>query len=101
MLSAKQREARTSAAPLARSPTPPSPAHFPHLASLHAQVALIFDEISLVGELAFKIIKGEYVYMGMVDEMESKPLFGKRAATADEVALLKSKVATHALVFQI
>lgn len=32
-------------------------------------VALIFDEVSLVGQLAFKIIGGEYQYVGMVDSL--------------------------------
>ena len=65
------------------------------------EVALIFDEVSLVGELAFKVVRGEYRFVGMVDSRHSFTLFGERPATRDEKAALKSAVATHALVFQI
>ena len=70
------------------------------------EVALIFDEVSLVGELAFKVVRGEYRFFGIVDRMDLGPLFGvtpkaDRAATEEEVALLKGAMATHALVFQV
>jgi hypothetical protein len=65
------------------------------------EVVLIFDEVSLVGQLAFKLIGGEYQYVGMVDSLRSASMFGSRAASPDEESVLKSAMATHALVFQV
>ena len=67
------------------------------------EVALIFDEVSLVGELAFKVVNGEYRFFGMIDRHDLRPLFSNpgRLATEDEAALLKAGMATHALVFQV
>jgi hypothetical protein len=66
-------------------------------------VSLIFDEVSLVGELTSKVVKGEYKYIGMRDELSQWELFGApRSATSDEApAALRSALATHALVFQV
>ena len=70
-------------------------------------MALIFDEISLVGELAFKVVNGEYMFFGLKDELELDALFGTSGlqtsedrSAADREAL-KSTIATHALVFQV
>ena len=65
-------------------------------------MSLIFDEVSLVGELTSKVVKGEYKYIGMRDELSQWELFGApRSATSDEAAALRSALATHALVFQV
>ena len=61
---------------------------------------LIYDEINTVGDLAFKIINGEYVFYGLVSESIRAALFiPPKGATVDEA--LKAKQATHALVFQV
>ena len=66
------------------------------------EVALIFDEVSLVGELMFKVVRGEYRFFGMVDRHDLSPLFSAgRLATEEESAALRSGLATHALVFQV
>ena len=115
-------------------PTPPPPSHWKvlyesvrlaaaNLTGAQREVALIFDEISLVGELAFKVVRGartcspppcslsaltvpalnvgEYRFIGMIDQLAPYDLFGERPATLEEVAQIKAAVATHALVFQI
>ena len=61
---------------------------------------LIYDEINTVGDLAFKIINGEYVFYGLVSESIRAALFiPPKGATIEEA--LKAKQATHALVFQV
>ena len=62
--------------------------------------ALIFDEINVVGDLAFKIVNGEYHFFGLVSEELRAQLFtGPPSGTIEEQ--LKAKQATHALVFQV
>jgi hypothetical protein len=61
---------------------------------------LIYDEINTVGDLAFKIVNGEYVFYGLVSESIREALFiPPKGATVEEA--LKAKQATHALVFQV
>jgi hypothetical protein len=61
---------------------------------------LIYDEINTVGDLAFKIVNGEYVFYGLVSESIRTALFiPPKGATVEEA--LKAKQATHALVFQV
>ena len=63
-------------------------------------MALIFDEINVVGELAFKIMNGEYVFYGLISESIRATLFiPPKGASLEE--RLKAKQATHALVFQV
>lgn len=65
-----------------------------------ASCALIFDEINVVGDLAFKIHNGEYTFFGLVSEDIRARLFAPPpSGPVDE--RLKAKQATHALVFQV
>ena len=61
----------------------------------------------MVGELAFKVVNGEYTFFGLKDELELDALFGTSGLqtsedrSAAEREALKSTIATHALVFQV
>ena len=62
--------------------------------------ALIFDEINVVGDLAFKVLNGEYTFYGLVsDEIRAALFVPPKGASVEEQ--LKAKQATHALVFQV
>ena len=63
-------------------------------------MVLIFDDINVCGELAFKIVNGEYHFFGLVDEDERSRLFGARPAGAMSERM-QAQVASHALVFQV
>ena len=71
------------------------------LSEREREMVLIFDEINVCGELAFKIVKGEYHFFGLVDDEFRAQMFGAPAQTLDVKAHLQAQVATHALVFQV
>ena len=52
------------------------------LGAVEERERLIFDEVALVGELAFKVIEGKYQYVGMVDKLDVGSMFGKRAVSS-------------------
>ena len=65
------------------------------------EVVLLFDEINVVGDIAFKLVNGKYELHGLMDEEEGSHVFQPPpAASNDGASVLKDKVATHALVFQ-
>ena len=57
---------------------------------------MIFDEINIVGDLAFKVVKGEYRFFGFIDvPVEAPNLYGAKAKEVSRADLLKRQVATH------
>ena len=70
------------------------------------EAVVLFDEINIVGSIAFKIVNGKYEVYGIVDPKPDARVFGDSPATEDDPdaevsAFVKDKIATHALVFQI
>ena len=63
------------------------------------EMALLFDEINIVGDAAFKVVKGEYRFFGFIDvPVEAPNLYGAVGAKPKEVNradFLKRQVATH------
>lgn len=69
-------------------------------------MALLFDEINIVGDIAFKVVRGEYQFFGFVDvdgDGGASQLFRKSSSPVEmsREEYLKKHVATHALVFQV
>ena len=70
------------------------------------EVVLLFDEINVVGNIAFKIVNGKYELYGLIDTVEAdeRVFHGppKADATASEEPFDGHELlATHALVFQV
>ena len=63
-------------------------------------MALIFDEINVCGELAFKIVNGEYHFFGLIDAEMRPKMFGSPSPTVDISEHLQNQIASHALIFQ-
>ena len=86
-------------------PKPPTTTYtlLPYCVGLSEQqreMALIFDEINVCGELAFKVVNGEYHFFGLVDDELRSRLFGT-TQDVDIKEQLTQQVASHALVFQV
>ena len=66
------------------------------------EMALLFDEINIVGDVAFKVVQGEYQFFGFIDTGFTTPnLYGQTPEKVSRTDYLKRQVATHALVFQV
>ena len=66
------------------------------------EMALLFDEINIAGDVAFKVVNGEYRFFGFIDVDAATPnLYGKEPKEISREAYIKEHVATHALVFQV
>ena len=66
------------------------------------EMALLFDEINIVGDVAFKIVNGEYRFFGFIDvDGAASNMFGAPPKEITRSEHLKRQVATHALVFQV
>lgn len=64
------------------------------------EVVLCWDEINLVGSLAFKLIKGKYVFFGLCDRPHRPRLFREpKEKGKSRGEQLESMRASHALVF--
>jgi len=73
------------------------------LSPAQREMALLFDEINIVGDVAFKIIKGEYRFFGFVDtdNLSTPQLYVTEQKKMSHKEYMKRQVATHALVFQV
>ena len=68
------------------------------------EMALLFDEINIVGDVAFKVVRGEYRFFGFIDvdtTASSVNLYGGEPKEISRAEHVKQQVATHALVFQV
>ena len=66
------------------------------------EMALLFDEINIVGDIAFKIQNGEWRFYGFVDiESYASELYVSKPKDVTHAEYMKKQVATHALVFQV
>ena len=66
------------------------------------EMALLFDEINIVGTVAFKIQNGEWKFYGFVDiESYASELYVTQPKEVSHSEYMKKQVATHALVFQV
>jgi len=66
------------------------------------EMALLFDEINIVGDIAFKIENGEWRFYGFVDiESYASELYVTEPKKVTHAEYMKKQVATHALVFQV
>lgn len=65
-------------------------------------LCLIWDEVNLVGQLAFRVVGNKYHFMGIVDDTRHascfKPKAGKKPKTLEED--IRALKATHILVLQ-
>ena len=65
-------------------------------------ICLIWDEVNLLGKLAFRVIGNKYHFFGIVDDTRAdacfKPKPGKAPKTADDK--IRDLKATHLLVLQ-
>ena len=65
-------------------------------------MALLFDEVNILGDIAFKIIKGQYRFFGFIDaESHPSELYVDTQKEISHADYVKKQVATHALVFQV
>ena len=65
-------------------------------------MALLFDEINILGDIAFKIIKGQYRFFGFIDaQSHPSELYVDVQKEISHAEYVKKQVATHALVFQV
>ena len=66
------------------------------------EMALLFDEINIVGDIAFKVQNGEWRFYGFVDiESYASELYVENPKEVTHAEYVKKQVATHALVFQV
>jgi hypothetical protein len=66
------------------------------------EMALLFDEVNILGDIAFKIIKGQYRFFGFIDaESHPSELYVDTQKEISHADYVKKQVATHALVFQV
>merc|ERR1712072_806924 len=68
------------------------------------EMALLFDEINIVGDVAFKVVRGEYRFFGFIDvdtTASSVNLYGAGPKEISRAEHVKRQIATHALVFQV
>ena len=66
------------------------------------EMALLFDEINILGDVAFKIIKGQYRFFGFIDaQSHPSELYVGEQKEISHTEYMKKQVATHALVFQV
>ena len=69
------------------------------------EMALLFDEINIVGDVAFKIVNKEYEFFGFIDcEAATPNIYAKETENPTPIPRaehIKRQIATHALVFQV
>ena len=66
------------------------------------EMALLFDEVNILGDIAFKIVQGQYRFFGFIDaEAHPSELYVHTQKEISHADYVKRQVATHALVFQV